>query len=134
MYHFESQISTAPSSFNKTNSLAIPQCVFTQLSRVSKSHQWIFFTAQCPRPTYGECLHYSVDVDKVMQIKASHRFTELEVVTRALQTGNASAIVSSGLFSTIEKHCLKSLAIEHKCQIVFLNENTETSIQLDTVH
>ncbi|MGR5118070.1 hypothetical protein ACPV5W_04935 [Vibrio astriarenae] len=134
MYHFESHMHHSTSGFQSNSSVGIPQCVFTQLSHASHSRQWIFFTAQCPRPTYGECLHYSVDVDKVMQLKPSHQYSELEVVTRVLQARNASAIVTSGQFSAVERHCLESLAKEQGCQVVFLNDSVAASNHFDRIH
>ncbi|GAL11070.1 superfamily II DNA and RNA helicase [Vibrio astriarenae] len=134
MYHIESHMPASPASFNSSSAMSIPQSVFAQLSQASESRQWIFFTAECPRPTYGECLHYAVDVDKVMQLKASHQYSELEVVTRALQARSASAIVTSGRFSTVERHCLQSLAADQGCHLVFLNDLQLHTPHMDRIH
>lgn len=134
MYHLEAPQHHSNTAEPRQSLRDIPEPVFARLSPASQSNQWIFFTAQCPRPTYGECLHHAVDVDKVMQLKNSCRYSELEVVTRALQSGNASAIVCSGHFSQVEKNCLIHLAQDAHCQLVFLSDISSYSVIGETVH
>lgn len=114
-------------SYSKYNVLAQPtqpmnieDAILNRLAGLSMQQQWIFFTAQCPRPDHAQFAASNVSCQKIIQLKSSNTQTELDIVIKAIQSGNASAVVASNQIDNISKSQLKDLALSHGCEVFFV--------------
>jgi ribosomal protein L7Ae-like RNA K-turn-binding protein len=53
-------------------------------------------------------------------MKPSQTLSELEIVIKAIRSGNASAVIASNTIEPINQHLLKQLAAEHHCDVFFV--------------
>ncbi|MFM2590099.1 hypothetical protein [Vibrio sp. TBV020] len=114
-------------TFSKFNVLAQPtqpmnidNNTLHRLAGLSGQSQWILFTAECPRPNYDQFAASHVSCKKIIQMKPSHTQTEFEIVKKAIESGNASAVVASTNVSPVEQSLLKSLALQFQCEVFFV--------------
>ncbi|ANU36557.1 SulA-like leucine-rich domain-containing protein [Vibrio scophthalmi] len=114
-------------SYSKYNVLAQPtqpmniaDSVLNRLAGLSMQQQWIFFTAECPRPDHAQFAASNVVCQKIIQLKSSNTQSELEIVIKAIQSGNASAVVASNQIDSVNKSLLKDLALSHGCEVFFV--------------
>ncbi|WP_237665855.1 MULTISPECIES: hypothetical protein [unclassified Vibrio] len=98
--------------------------VMMRLAKLSQQKQWIFYTAQCPRPQYHQLAAYQIQCEKIIHLKASQTRSEIEIVMKAIQSNNASAIVASGDIDLISQKLLAHMAAEHQCEVFFLTSST----------
>ncbi|EKO3425786.1 hypothetical protein [Vibrio fluvialis] len=95
--------------------------MMSRLANLSQQQQWILYTAQCPRPQYDELAAHHVQCGKIIHMKPSQSQSEIEIVMKAIQSGNASAIVASGEIDIVSQKLLTQLATEHHCEVFFLS-------------
>lgn len=121
------QLHTQSRSVSKFNILAQPtqpmsiaDSTLSHLAGLSNHAQWILFTAECPRPDYGQLAAFNIRCNKVIQMKPSQKQTEFEIVIKAIKSGNASAVVASNSIPAVEQSLLKALANEHLCEVFFV--------------
>ncbi|MDA0147472.1 SulA-like leucine-rich domain-containing protein [Vibrio sp. LaRot3] len=114
-------------SFSKYNVLARPTSpmnidndILNRLAGLSLQSQWIFFTAQCPRPDFAQFSASNVSCKKIIQLKDSNIQSELEIVMKAIKSGNASAIVASNAIDPLNQRLLTDLAHQHNCEVFFV--------------
>jgi cell division inhibitor SulA len=91
----------------------------SQLDNLSRRKQWIMFTAQCPRQDVVAFAAHQTWTHKVIHIMPSRQLSEVEVVDKAIRSGNASAIVASNQIAKEQQHWLTTLAGLHHCQLFF---------------
>ncbi|MFG0886242.1 hypothetical protein [Vibrio sp. CJQ_6] len=95
--------------------------MMSRLANLSQQQQWILYTAQCPRPQYDELNAHHVQCGKIIHMKPSQSHSEIEIVMKAIQSGNASAIVASGNIDIVSQKLLAQLAAKHHCEVFFLS-------------
>ncbi len=95
--------------------------MMSRLANLSLQQQWILYTAQCPRPQYDELAAHHVQCGKIIHMKPSQSQSEIEIVMRAIQSGNASAIIASDHIDIVSQELLTQLAKEHHCEVFFLD-------------
>ncbi|GAL21025.1 superfamily II DNA and RNA helicase [Vibrio maritimus] len=95
--------------------------VLEKLSKLTSRPQWILMTAECPRPSAGQALHFHKLGKHMVQMKPSASLTQYQVVEKAIRSGNACAIIANGQFSTQEQATLNALALSQQCEVVFLS-------------
>lgn len=121
------QAHTQANTFSKYNVLAQPtspmsidNATLSRLAGLSGQQQWILFTAECPRPDYEQFASYHVSCKKIIQMKPSQKQTEFEIVQKAIQSGNASAVVASNNIPFVEQSLLRDLANQFQCEVFFV--------------
>ncbi|KII79433.1 SulA-like leucine-rich domain-containing protein [Vibrio renipiscarius] len=103
-----------------TQPMNIADSVLNRLAGLSIQQQWIFFTAECPRPNHAQFSASNVRCQKIIQLKSSNSQSELEIVIKAIQSGNASAVVASNQIDSINQSLLQNLAQSHGCEVFFV--------------
>ncbi|GAD79459.1 hypothetical protein [Vibrio ezurae] len=96
-----------------------------RLAKASSAHKWILFTAQTPLPDLKDLQSYRVDCEKIIQLRPSTKSSEIEVVSKAITLGNASAVVASGNIDLLARKQLQQLAIQHGCEVFFSTSDTQ---------
>ncbi|MCG3721944.1 hypothetical protein EXA23_01275 [Vibrio cincinnatiensis] len=94
--------------------------IMAKLANLSQKKQWIFYTAQCPRPQYHELAAHQVQCEKIIHLKASQAQSEIEIVIKAILSKNASAIVASGEIDIVSQKLLTQMGKENQCDVFFL--------------
>ncbi len=107
-------------AFNHSYSAAKSVDMLTRLSTLSQYKQWILFTGECPRPQYNELAAHQIHCSRIIHMKPSQSQSEITIVMKAIQSGNASAVVASGNIDFVSQKLLKQLATEHNCEVFFL--------------
>ncbi|GAK84578.1 superfamily II DNA and RNA helicase [Vibrio ponticus] len=103
-----------------TQPMNIDDNVMNRLAGLSMQQQWIFFTAECPRPDYSQFAANNVSCQKIIQLKSSNSQSELEIVIKAIKSGNASAVVASNQIDCLNQSLLQDLALNHGCEVFFV--------------
>ncbi|USD64130.1 SulA-like leucine-rich domain-containing protein [Vibrio sp. SCSIO 43136] len=98
------------------------ETLVNHLARLSHKSKWIYFTAQCQRPKQGWAKYARFTTSRLIHLMPSRHLTEKEVIIKALQSGNASAVVASERFSLIDKRHLKQRANQLGCELYFADE------------
>lgn len=118
---------TSNTTFSKYNVLAqqtypmnIDNRDLNRLAGLSNSQQWILFTAECPRPNYAQFETHNISCKKIIQMRSSQRQSELEIVIKAIKSGNASAIIASDQIAAVDQDFLQELAFEYHCEVFFV--------------
>ncbi|MBW3696812.1 hypothetical protein EK599_14020 [Vibrio sp. T187] len=109
---------------HNVNTYQQSQTVINRLATLSNQNQWVLFTAQTPRPSAAELQSHAVCCDRVIHMKASANQTEEMIVMKAIQSGNASAVVASDSISQFNQIQLKSLAKQYRCEVFFIAAST----------
>ena len=94
--------------------------VLSQVSQLASKHQWILLTAECPRPTIAQISHYQELGNHMVQMKPSLHLSQTQVIEKAIQSGNACAIIAHGDFSSDSQQHLQQLAQQYNCEVIFL--------------
>ncbi|OLQ94107.1 hypothetical protein BIY21_09685 [Vibrio ponticus] len=103
-----------------TQPMNIDDNVMNRLAGLSMQQQWIFFTAECPRPDYSQFSANNVSCQKIIQLKSSNSQSELDIVIKAIKSGNASAVVASTQIDCVNQSLLQDLALNHGCEVFFV--------------
>ncbi|NOH79640.1 hypothetical protein F0231_07765 [Vibrio sp. RE86] len=104
----------------QTQPMNIDSSTLNRLAGLSGQSQWILFTANCPRPDYDQFAASHISCKKIIQMKPSHTQSEFEIVKKAIQSGNASAVVASNHIPAVEQSLLQSLAQQLQCEVFFV--------------
>jgi len=91
-----------------------------RLASLSQHKQWILFTGECPRPQYDELASHNIHCSKIIHMKPSQSQSEITIVMKAIQSGNASAVVASDSIDIVSQKLLKQMATEYNCEVFFL--------------
>ncbi len=108
------------SAFANTYNVNNHSDMLSRLSSLSQHKQWILFTGECPRPQYNELSAHQIHCSRIIHMKPSQSQSEITIVMKAIQSGNASAIVASGNIDIVSQKLLQQLATEHHCEVFFL--------------
>lgn len=103
------------------------ESLFKRLAFLSQRPSWVLFTAQCSSVKKATLSQFGVDCRKVIQVKSSQRYSEIEIVTNVIMAGNASAIVATDRIDLFNQKRLLLLAIQHNCELFFISETKETT-------
>ncbi|MEZ8101851.1 hypothetical protein [Vibrio bivalvicida] len=121
------QAHTQAHTFSKYNVLAQPtvpmsidNTTLSRLAGLSGQQQWILFTAECPRPDYEQFASYHVSCKKIIQMKPSQKQSEFEIVKKAIESGNASAVIASNNIPMIEQSLLRVHGKQFQCEVFFV--------------
>ncbi|MBC5850046.1 SulA-like leucine-rich domain-containing protein [Vibrio metschnikovii] len=109
------------------NRHCVPQLnhpILSRLAQLSEQRQWILYTAQCPRPHYQQLSMHRIQCHKIIHMKASRSGSEIDIVLKAIQSGNASAIVASAGIDKANQRRLQHMAKQHQCEVFFLNKTS----------
>lgn len=96
-----------------------------RISELSHQSQWILFTAQCPRPSMQQLARFNTCSGKVIHMKHSSYQSEFEIAIKAIQSGNASAVVVSSNIDEFGQRQLKILAKKHQCEVFFTEHSSQ---------
>jgi cell division inhibitor SulA len=91
-----------------------------QLAALSQLNQWILFTSECPRPDLSQLTASNICCKNVIQMKPSHSLTEIEIVMKAIRSGNAAAVVASSQIDLVNQSLLQEMAKEFGCEVFFV--------------
>jgi hypothetical protein len=97
------------------------QEMYAQLAQLSYGRQWILFTAQCPRPSQSQLSDFDINCNTIIHMKPSINHSEEEIVIKAIQSRNASAIVASDQLGYTAKSHILDCAAAHGCKVFFLD-------------
>ncbi|WP_159656362.1 SulA-like leucine-rich domain-containing protein [Vibrio atypicus] len=121
------QFQTQTRSVSKFNILAQPtqpmnidDSTLCRLAGLSNQKQWILFTAECPRPDFEQFASYNVSCKKIIQMRPSQKQTQVEIVIKAIKSGNASAVVASTAISHVDQCLLRDLGTQYQCEVFFV--------------
>ena len=95
--------------------------ILEKLSQLTSRPQWILLTAECPRPSTSQVMHFHKLGNHMVQMKPSVSLTQYQVVEKAIRSGNACAIIANGYFTTQQQATLNALALGHQCEVIFLS-------------
>ncbi|TOO40586.1 hypothetical protein CGH39_14230, partial [Vibrio parahaemolyticus] len=57
----------------------------------------------------------------VIQMKPSQQLSEVEIVIKAIQSGNASAVVASNKIALMNQSMLRDIAQRYQCEVFFVD-------------
>ena len=103
-----------------THPLDIDDSSLARLAGLSNQNQWILFTAECPRPDFAQFSSYKISCTKIIHMRPSQTQSELEIVMKAIKSGNASAVVASSNITSIDQVLLRSLGRQYQCEVFFV--------------
>lgn len=119
--HLNHFASANPSYLSSSfSAIPVTSRMMSRLAQLSQQKQWILYTAQCPRPQYHELAAHHIQCEKIIHMKASQSHSEIEIVSKAICSGNASAIIASGEIDIVSQKLLAQMAKEHQCEVFFL--------------
>ncbi|MCE0492675.1 hypothetical protein [Vibrio salinus] len=115
---------SGPANTSLLNTGMIPSDkLFAQLSESIRNNQWIWFTSQSVRPSVTQLASFRIPANQVIQLKASAHLSEFEVATKAIKSGNASALVVSNTMTQTQQQYLEDLSNTYQCKIFFVKPN-----------
>ncbi len=94
--------------------------LLSKLAVLSQQKQWILFTSECPRPDFDQLSASSICCKNVIQMKPSQQLSEVEIVIKAIKSGNASAIVASNSIAPTNQSMLRDIGLRYQCEVFFV--------------
>ena len=94
--------------------------LLSKLAVLSQQKQWILFTSECPRPNFDQLSASSICCKNVIQMKPSQQLSEVEIVIKAIKSGNASAIVASNSIAPTNQSILRDIGLRYQCEVFFV--------------
>ncbi len=94
--------------------------LLTKLAVLSQQKQWVLFTAECPRPNFDQLSASNICCKNVIQMKPSQQLSEVEIVIKAIKSGNASAVVASKDIAPINQSKLRDIGLRYQCEVFFV--------------
>lgn len=94
--------------------------LLSKLAVLSQQKQWILFTSECPRPNFDQLSASSICCKNVIQMKPSQQLSEVEIVIKAIKSGNASAIVASNSIAPTNQSMLREIGLRYQCEVFFV--------------
>ncbi|EII2402768.1 hypothetical protein Q6U65_000071 [Vibrio parahaemolyticus] len=104
-----------------TQSMDVSDQLLSKLAVLSQQKQWILFTAECPRPDFEQLTASNICCKNVIQMKPSQQLSEVEIVIKAIQSGNASAVVASNKIALMNQSMLRDIAQRYQCEVFFVD-------------
>ncbi|MCG6321239.1 hypothetical protein K6U54_02675 [Vibrio alginolyticus] len=103
-----------------TKPMAVSDQPLSKLAVLSQQKQWILFTADCPRPDFEQLTASNICCKNIIQMKPSQQLSEVEIVIKAIQSGNASAVVASNKIALMNQSMLRDIAQRYQCEVFFV--------------
>ncbi len=103
-----------------TQPMDVSDQLLSKLAVLSQQKQWILFTAECPRPDFEQLTASNICCKNVIQMKPSQQLSEVEIVIKAIQSGNASAVVASNKIALMNQSMLRDIAQRYQCEVFFV--------------
>jgi len=100
--------------------MVVSDQLLSKLAVLSQQQQWILFTAECPRPDFEQLSASHIRCQNIIQIKPSQQLSEVEIVIKAIQSGNASAVVASSKIALMNQAMLRDIAQRYQCEVFFV--------------
>ncbi|ABU71020.1 hypothetical protein VIBHAR_02055 [Vibrio campbellii ATCC BAA-1116] len=94
--------------------------LLSKLAVLSQQQQWVLFTAECPRPDFEQLAASNIRCQNIIQMKPSQQLSEVEIVIKAIQSGNASAVVASNKIALMNQSMLRDIAQRYQCEVFFV--------------
>ncbi|NLS11356.1 hypothetical protein HGP28_00460 [Vibrio sp. SM6] len=104
-----------------TRPMALSEAMLFELAFRSQQPRWVMVTHQCPRPDFNQLSSHAIRCQNVVHLKESHHFTEADIIIKAIDSGNASAIIASNHIDKITQQKLKAYAVARECVVFFIN-------------
>lgn len=114
------------STFDKSSTESgsnVDRCA--ELAKLSQGSKWVLLTNECPKPQASTLKRYQINAKHLLQMMPSRKMTEKEVVLKALQSGNASAVIASKSISAIDQKHLLQRAAQLNCTLLFTHDASE---------
>ncbi|HCM1472434.1 TPA: hypothetical protein N2917_004811 [Vibrio parahaemolyticus] len=122
------QLQSQSRTYSRYNALAqttrpmdVSDQLLSKLAVLSQKKQWILFTAECPRPDFEQLTASNICCKNVIQMKRSQQLSEVEIVIKAIQSGNASAVVASNKIALMNQSMLRDIAQRYQCEVFFVD-------------
>ncbi|MGR5421192.1 SulA-like leucine-rich domain-containing protein [Vibrio sp. PNB22_4_1] len=103
-----------------THPMDVSDLLLAKLAVLSQQQQWILFTAECHRPDFEQLTASNIRCQNIIQMKPSQQLSEVEIVIKAIQSGNASAIVASNNIALMNQSMLRDIALRYQCEVFFV--------------
>ncbi|EIV1706347.1 SulA-like leucine-rich domain-containing protein [Vibrio parahaemolyticus] len=103
-----------------TQPMDVSDQLLSKLAVLSQQKQWILFTAECPRPDFEQLTASNICCKNVIQMKPSQQLSEVEIVIKAIQSGNACAVVASNKIALMNQSMLRDIAQRYQCEVFFV--------------
>ncbi len=103
-----------------TQPMDVSDQLLSKLAVLSQQKQWILFTSECPRPNFDQLTASSICCNNVIQMKPSQQLSEVEIVIKAIQSGNASAVVASQGIAPMNQSMLRDIGLRYQCEVFFV--------------
>ncbi len=94
--------------------------LLSKLAVLSQQKQWVLFTSECPRPNFDQLSASNICCKNIIQMKASQQLSEMEIVIKAIKSGNASAVVASKDIAPINQFRLRDIGLRYQCEVFFV--------------
>ncbi len=94
--------------------------LYSKLAVLSLQKQWILFTSECPRPNFEQLTASNICCKNVIQMKSSQLLSEVDIVIKAIRSGNASAVVASNNIAAINQSMLREIGLRYQCEVFFV--------------
>lgn len=91
-----------------------------RLAQLSAYKQWILLTAECSRPNEQQLQALHQRGHNMIQMKPSKSLSEWDIAMKAIQSGNASAVVVSNRMSPLKQRQLQAIAHRYHCEVLFV--------------
>ncbi|AEX21713.1 MULTISPECIES: SulA-like leucine-rich domain-containing protein [Vibrio] len=103
-----------------TQPMNVSNQLLSKLAVLSQQKQWILFTSECPRPNFDQLTASNICCKNVIQMKPSQQLSEVEIVVKAIRSGNASAVVASNDIAPMNQSMLRDIGLRYQCEVFFV--------------
>lgn len=103
-----------------THPMDVSDQLLSKLAVLSQQKQWILFTSECPRPNFDQLTASNICCKSVIQMKPSQQLSEVEIVIKAIRSGNASAVVASDRIAPMNQSLLRDIGLRYQCDVFFV--------------
>ncbi|WP_319536808.1 SulA-like leucine-rich domain-containing protein [uncultured Vibrio sp.] len=103
-----------------TQPMDVSDQLLSKLAVLSQQKQWILFTSECPRPNFDQLAASNICCKNVIQMKPSQQLSEVEIVVKAIRSGNASAVVASNDIAPMNQSMLRDIGLRYQCEVFFV--------------
>ncbi len=98
---------------------------YIELAKLSQGSKWVLLTNECPKLRSSFLKHFRINTKHLIQMMPSRKMTEKEVVLKALQSGNANAVIASKNISFIDQQHLLQRAKQLNCTLYFTDHTSK---------
>ncbi|MBR9789127.1 MAG: hypothetical protein GYB40_14455 [Vibrionaceae bacterium] len=103
-----------------TQPMDVSDQLLSKLAVLSQQKQWILFTSECPRPDFDQLTASNICCKNVIQMKPSQQLSEVQIVIKAIRSGNASAVVASNDIAPMNQSMLRDIGQRYQCEVFFV--------------